>query len=616
MKKSIRLLTSLALVACSSVVAQTKSKPNVIIIYGDDVGLGDVGAYGAKLIPTPNIDRLASEGLLFADSHCTASTCSPSRYTLLTGNFAFRKNIRILPGDGYTTGVIGKWHLGLGDGETPINWNKDVKPGPLEIGFDSSFLLPATNDRVPCVYLKGHKVVGLDQKDPITVDYRSPLTATYPDGKKNPEAMTYYRSSHGHNESVINGIGRIGYMSGGKAALWNDEMMADVLADQARTFIGENKDKPFFLYFSSQDIHVPRVPHPRFRGKTDLGYRGDVMTQLDWTCGEIMKVLEKHGLTENTMVIFASDNGPVWDDGYRDGSTAYHYRKEVSHGHDASGPYRGGKYMIQEGGTRVPLIVRWPAGIKAGKSDALFSQVDLMGSFASMLNIKLSANEAKDSRDNLSALLGNDQKGSDFIVTESWGLAIRKGKWKYVHHRKPELHDLSQDIMEENNVAAQNPELIQQFETLIKKVKSKDGLRKSVFEKPQRPADAVEFQGSYYKTFKIIGTWDQAVKRCQDMGGMLASIDSKAANDFIDKLTNKKCYWVGGNDLKKEGDWRWADGSKVIYSNWAGNEPDNWKNKEHAMIYSWWGNGKMADTNQRYDGKGGRILGFICEWKK
>ena len=381
---------------------------------------------------------------------------------------------------GYATGVIGKWHLGLGDGESPIDWNGDVKPGPLEIGFDSSFLLPATNDRVPCVYLKDHRVVGLDQNDPITVSYRSPLSGTYPIGSENPESMTYYLNSHGHNQTVINGIGRIGYMSGGKAALWNDETMADVLVDRARRFIDENGNRPFFLYFSSQDIHVPRVPHPRFRGKTKLGYRGDVMTQLDWTCGEIMNMLEKHGLAENTMVIFSSDNGPVFDDGYKDGSTVYQYRKEADHGHDASGPFRGGKYMIQEGGTRVPLIVRWPAGIKPGVSDALFSQVDLLGSFASMLNVELAESEAIDSRDELGVLLGQDEKGSDFIVTESWGMAIRKGDWKYLHKGKKELYDLSKDIMEEHNIADQHPELIKEFGEMAKKAKSKQGLRASV----------------------------------------------------------------------------------------------------------------------------------------
>ena len=637
MKKQIYLLANLSLVVSSAIAEQVKDKPNVVIIYGDDVGYADVGVYGAKLIPTPNIDRLASEGLLFTDSHCSASTCSPSRYSLLTGNFAFRKGIRILPGDakmcidtdemtlpklfkgaGYTTGVIGKWHLGLGDGKTPIDWNAEVKPGPLEIGFDSSFLIPATNDRVPCVYLKGHRVLGLDEKDPIKVSYRSPLSGTYPIGKEKPESMTYYRSSHGHNQSVINGIGRIGYMSGGKAALWDDEMMADVLVDQARRFISTHKDTPFFLYFSSQDIHVPRVPHPRFRGKTKLGYRGDVMTQLDWTCGEIMKSLEKNGLTKNTIVIFSSDNGPVFDDGYKDGSTVKLYRKESDHGHDASGPYRGGKYMIQEGGTRVPFIVRWPAGIKAGKSDALFSQVDLMASFARMLGVQLSATEAIDSRDCLDTLLGQNVKGSDYIVTESWGLAVRKGKWKYVHKGKKELYDLSKDITEQNNIAAQHPKLLKEFAELIKKVKGKEGLRAGVTETTthqiKRPADAVEFQGRYYKVIEEKGTWAQADKKCRAMGGMLAAIKSKEVNAFIDKLTGKKCYWIGGSDSKKEGEWLWPDGSKVDYVNWSWGEPDDGGGVEDVMVYSWRGKGQMCDTRASYNGSGGRIRGFICEW--
>ena len=169
-------------------LAAPKKKPNVVIIYGDDVGFGDVGIYGSTLIPTPNIDRLAKEGLLFTDGHCSAATCTPSRYSLLTGVHGFRDGVAILPPNapltistkaltlpklfqqaGYSTGVVGKWHLGLGEKGTPVDWNGDVKPGPLEIGFDHSFLLPSTNDRVPCVYLEGHRVRNLDPKDPLYV---------------------------------------------------------------------------------------------------------------------------------------------------------------------------------------------------------------------------------------------------------------------------------------------------------------------------------------------------------------------------------------------------------------------------------------------------------------
>ena len=301
--------------ACATPAAPP-TRPNVVLIYGDDVGYADVGIYGAKKIPTPNIDRLAREGLMFTDGHCAAATCTPSRFALLTGVHGFRSGVRVLPPDapltiptdaftlprvfaaaGYTTGIVGKWHLGLGTKGEPVDWNGEVAPGPLELGFDASFLLPSTNDRVPCVYLDGHRVVGLDPDDPLHVGKRTGPTdasTVYPDGRVEPEAMTYYASSHGHNQSVINGVGRIGYMAGGQSALWNDETMADVFVEEAAQFISENRSEPFFLFFSSQDIHVPRTPHPRFHGKSELGYRGDAMVQLDWSTGAILDLLEEH----------------------------------------------------------------------------------------------------------------------------------------------------------------------------------------------------------------------------------------------------------------------------------------------------------------------------------
>ncbi|MDP6356435.1 MAG: arylsulfatase [Planctomycetota bacterium] len=492
-----------------------ENTPNVVIIYGDDVGYGDVGVYGAKLIPTPNIDRMAAEGLRFTDAHCAAATCTPSRYSMLTGEMAFRKKgTGILSGNakmaispdqftladvfqkaGYKTGVIGKWHLGLGSGK--INWNEEVKPGPLEIGFDYCFLLPATNDRVPCVYLENHRVINLDPNDPLTVSYGRPVAedvpgTSYPDGRKTPEAMTYYRSSHGHNNSVINGVGRIGYMKGGKSALWKDEEMADVLVEKTRAFIKENKDKPFFLFFSSQDIHVPRTPHPRFRGKSKLSYRGDAMVQLDWCTGEILKSLKDAGIDDNTIVIFSSDNGPVYDDGYKDGTTVRTSSKEVDRGHDGSGPYRGGKYQIYEGGTRVPLIVRWPARIKAGVSEALVSQVDFLKSFAGMVKQDVPEGAARDSRDFLATLTGTDSAGSDIILEQARGIAVRKGQWKYVkawprrkrkgkdqpkQPPKPreELYNLKVDPGESRNVVSKHPELAQELSKLHDKYR-KQGL--------------------------------------------------------------------------------------------------------------------------------------------
>ena len=490
-------------IGMAATTASAAEMPNVVIIYGDDVGYGDVGVYGSKLIPTPNIDQLARDGLVFTDGHCSAATCTPSRFSMLTGIHGFRHGVRVLPPNapmkitpsmftlpqlfkkaGYHTAVVGKWHLGLGDGKTPVDWNGAVKPGPLEIGFDYSFLLPSTNDRVPCVYLENHHVVNLDPNDLLFVGKKpeGSTSTVYPDGKKNRAAMTYYQSSHGHNNSVINGIGRIGYQWGGKSALWDDETMADVFVEQARKYLASrDKDQPFFLYFSSQDIHVPRVPHPRFRGKSQLSYRGDAMVQLDWSAGEVLKALDKHGFTDNTIVIFASDNGPVYDDGYEDGTTVLTSTKEVDRGHDGSGPYRGGKYQIYEGGTRVPFIVKWPGHIKPGKSAALVNQIDFIASFASLLGIELKDNQAIDSRNFLPALLGKDRKGLPYMIEEARGLAIRRGPWKYVRGKGENpgaLYNLKTDIGEKNNVIKENEAVAKELKDLLQKlIDAEQGIR-------------------------------------------------------------------------------------------------------------------------------------------
>ncbi|QBG49231.1 arylsulfatase [Verrucomicrobia bacterium S94] len=488
------------------------SRPNVVIIYGDDVGFADVGVNGAKMIPTPNIDRLASEGINFTDGHSSAATCTPSRFSLLTGIHAFRYNARVLPPDapllipldkltlpqlfkraGYQTAVIGKWHLGIGTPGKKVNWNGDVKPGPIEIGFDYSFLLPSTNDRVPCVFLKNHRVLNLDPSDPLYVgktlaDVQVPGSTQYPDGKTNREAMTYYQSTHGHDNSVINGIGRIGYQSGGKAALWNDETISDVFVGEMKSYIADHKDTPFFLYFCSQDVHVPRAPNPRFKGKTELGYRGDAMVQFDWTVGQILETLEEHGLTENTIVIFSSDNGPVYDDGYDDGTTLKTSIGENDRGHDASGKWSGGKYQIYEGGTRVPLIIKWPSVIRPGTSDATVNQIDFMASFAALLDVELAEDEGIDSRNTLDAFMGRDPNGLEYMIEEATGLALRNGDWKYIEPQKVKypqglppfeatLFNLKDDPAETENLADQYPEKVEEMSRLLEKMKRNNGIR-------------------------------------------------------------------------------------------------------------------------------------------
>jgi arylsulfatase A-like enzyme len=461
-------------------------RPNIVIILADDLGFGDTGCYGATKIPTPNVDRLAREGLLFRDAHSASATCTPARYALLTGEYPWRKKgTGILPGDaeliiqpgrttvasllqraGYRTGVVGKWHLGLG-GKGGPDWNGEIKPGPREIGFDYSFLMPATGDRVPCVYVENQRVVGLDSNDPIKVRYGEPV-GTEPTGKEHPELLKLH-PSHGHDQTIINGISRIGYMTGGKAARWVDEDMADTFTRKAVAFIEQNKDRPFFLYFATHDPHVPRAPHPRFVGKSGCGVRGDVIVQFDWCAGEILNTLDRLHLSKNTLVVLSSDNGPVVDDGYQDGAV------ENLNGHRPAGPLRGGKYSIFEGGTRVPFIIRWPQRIKPGISGALVSHIDFLASFAALTEQKLAAGDALDSRNVLPALLGQSQTGRDQFVEHANVLALRDGAWKYIEpgpgpkrnaaaNAEPatepagQLYQLADDLGETNDLIRAQPD--------------------------------------------------------------------------------------------------------------------------------------------------------------
>ncbi|MEE9361712.1 MAG: sulfatase-like hydrolase/transferase [Cellulophaga sp.] len=491
MYKIISIIILITMFYSCDFSTKEKTKPNVIFIYTDDIGYGDIGVYGAKQIATPNIDKMAAEGIRFTDGHCAASTCSPSRYAILTGEMGFRKNVGIQPVNapitinpkqftlgklfqkaGYRTGIVGKWHLGLGDGN--VNWNTEIKPGPLEVGFDYSFIIPSTNDRAPFVYLENRKVYNLDLEDPITVS-RRPIPDSipgyaYPDAIRNPESITVYKGDKQHSCSVINGVGRIGYMKGGKKALWNDNTMADVLLERTKGFVKENKDHPFFLFLSTNDIHAPRLPHPRFRGSTNLGYRGDNVVQLDWYVGEVMKLLKKENIEDNTILVFTSDNGPVnIDGGYQDGADLGN--------HKAAGIFRGGKYQIYEGGTRVPFIVRWPLVIQPAVSNALVSQVDLLASFATLLNMEIPENAAQDSRDYWNTFIGKDTVGADIILEQTnskKGVAIRKGNMKYLKKNDSyEMYNLENDPSEKNNIIENNPKLTKELHLILKNLLDK-----------------------------------------------------------------------------------------------------------------------------------------------
>lgn len=488
-----------------------QTKPNIVVIMADDLGFGDVSCYGATAFKTPNIDKLAAEGMRFTSGYCSASTCTPTRYSMLTGNYAFRKKrtgiappnapaiikpgtetvASILKRAGYQTAVIGKWHLGLGGEGKGKNdggpdWNGELNPGPLEIGFDTCFLLPTTNDRVPQVYVKDHRVLNLDPNDPLWVGRKKP-SEDHPTGKTHRDTLKM-DWSHGHNATIHNGISRIGFYTGGHAARFRDEDLADKWVEKSNEFIAANKDKPFFLFFSSHDIHVPRMPHERFQGKTPLGFRGDAIVQLDWCVGEVMKTLDKHNLTEKTLVVFCSDNGPVLDDGYKDGAV------EKIGSHRAAGKYTGGKYSVYEGGTRTPFITRWPGTIQPGVSDEIVCTIDFANSFAALTGQTLADDVCVDSFNVLGAMLGKpDAKGRDHLVQQDNGtkgtFGLRSGDWKLHRYDKGsaynvtveqklankkvppfQLFDLKNDPSEQNNLFDEKPEVAKKLQSQLSKI--------------------------------------------------------------------------------------------------------------------------------------------------
>ncbi|QUE53320.1 sulfatase-like hydrolase/transferase [Luteolibacter ambystomatis] len=489
----MKLLSTFAAACLLQAAAVASTKPNVIFIYADDLGYGDIGCNGAKGVATPNVDKLASEGINFTDGHAASSTCTPSRYSIMTGQYAFRqKGTGILPGDaemiikpgsttlpsifkqaGYTTGAVGKWHLGLGSGK--VDWNGEIKPSPNDIGFDESFIMAATGDRVPTVYIRNHRVENLDPVDPIEVDYKKPFPGL-PDGKKDRATLKMDWSA-GHNMAVINGIGRIGYMKGGTKALWKDDQMSQDFTREALGFIEKHKDQPFFLYFATHNIHVPRVPNAMFLDKSTMGLRGASIAEFDWQVGQVMQTLDKLGLAENTMVILSSDNGPVIDDGYKDEA------KEKLGDHKPAGPYNGGKYSLFEGGTRVPFIVRWKGKVKPGTSSAIVNQMDFAASFAALTGVKLAADAVPDSLNVMPALLGESKTGREWLVEDSLPgnrLAYREGDWKLLlaGGRFPlQLFNLKDDLAEKKDLTAEHPEVVERLTKRLEEIRKSERTR-------------------------------------------------------------------------------------------------------------------------------------------
>ncbi len=491
------------ILAFLATAATAAEKPNVIVIMADDLGYGELSSYGATAFKTPHLDQLAAEGIRFTDGYCSSSTCTPTRYSLLTGEYAFRKkgtgiappngHLTIDPDTftlpdlmkkaGYQTAVIGKWHLGLGEPGKGPDWNGEIKPGPLEIGFDHCFLLPTTNDRVPQVYLQGHRILNLDPADPLWVGMKEPA----PD---HPTGITHRDTlkmdwTHGHNNTIHNGISRIGFYTGGHAARFRDEDLADKWVEKSVEWIEKHQDKPFFLFFASHDIHVPRIPHERFQGVTPLGFRADSIIQLDWCVGQLMKTVDRLGLAENTLFVLCSDNGPVMDDGYADEAL------EKLGDHRAAGPFTGGKYSVYEGGTRIPFITRWKSRISPGVSDKIVCTIDLAHSLAKLTGTAFPENAFPDSIDVTDALLGKTAAaGRDHLVQQDNGTlgtyGFRSGDWKLhrydTHHARNVvverkltntqmppfvLFNLAEDPAEKNNIISKHPEIAEKLKTQL-----------------------------------------------------------------------------------------------------------------------------------------------------
>ena len=412
------------LVSVLSAEAECKMHPNVVLINADDLGYGDLGCYGATKVKTPHIDRLAKEGRRFVDAHSASAVCSPSRYGLLTGRYPLRRNFwgpiplrsklsidtnqltlgKLMKESGYATACIGKWHLGFG--KTQPNWNGDLKPGPLELGFDYYFGIPSVNSGPPFVFVENHRVVGLDPNDPLVYGKKSVT-------KRMPEKGGYTA------------------IGGGRAAhrLYKDEQVATKLTEKAVAWLKQqDQRKPFFMYLATTNIHHPFTPASRFVGTSECGLYGDFIHELDWIVGQVLTTLEEMKLAKNTLIIFTSDNG-----GMLNGTG----QKAMKAGHQLNGKLLGFKFGAWEGGHRVPLIARWPGKIPAGTtSKQLISQIDIMSTLASIVGRPLKDDEGLDSIDQLASFVGNPEKPlrESLVITPNSPkhLGIRHGKWVYI----------------------------------------------------------------------------------------------------------------------------------------------------------------------------------------
>lgn len=526
----LQLLGFFFLVTCTTFAAD--QPPNVVLIFADDLGYGDLGCYGATKVQTPNIDQLAAEGRRFTDAHSVSAVCTPSRYALLTGQYPVRASggrgvwgpapitskliidtekttiADVFKSSGYDTAVVGKWHLGFG--EETNDWQEPLRPGPQDLGFDYYFGMPVVNSAPPYVYVENDRVVGRDPDDPLVYLGRGATGAT-PITPIPPEAANRSPNAFG----------------GAKQAhkLFNDYQVGTTFAKKSVTWITEHKEKQFFLYLATTNIHHPFTPATRFQGTSECGLYGDFIHELDWIIGEILKCLEDNGLSENTLVIFTSDNGGMFNFG---GQAAF------KAGHRQNGNLLGFKFGVWEGGHRVPMIVRWPGKVKAGTtSDQLIGNVDLLATFAALTGQKLDKTQQADSVNMLSALVDEpeEQIRDHLVLAPNKGthLSVRKGKWMYIPRQgsggfggktpdshtfagpaaasfvgsvnsdiidgkisndapPAQLYDLEADVNQTQNLYSDQPDVVEKLKSLLEVYKPKPSPKKATQRRKGRPA--------------------------------------------------------------------------------------------------------------------------------
>ena len=486
----------LVLFLASPLVAAEDSKPNIVVILADDMGYGDVQSLNPKSkIATPNIDSLVKQGMTFLDSHSPSAVCTPTRYGLLTGRYCWRTRMKrgvlggysppligknrstiasMLRRQGYRTGAVGKWHLGMQMPKLPkkkVNlkqWSGDpgidfagvITDSPIHHGFDYYFGVCASLDMAPYVYVRNDRFTMLPSFQ-----------------QKNVKFPHFVRKGPRAKDFVL------------------DEVL-DKLTSEAVGFIerSSNKEQPFFLYLPFTAPHKPTQPHERFRGKTGLGEYGDFVAQVDWSVGQVLKAIDNNKIRENTLVVYTSDNGSYM---YRlgDNDKTDHTTVSTKHGffpknHRANGPFRGTKADIWEAGHHVPFVVRWPGKVAPTTiSKETICHTDLYATFAEVAGAKIAAREAEDSFSLLGIIRGKDShRGAPVIHHSGSGMfAIRDGKWKLVlgngsgGREKPRgkafgkpyhLYDMSADIAETTNLAEKHPEVVSRLVERFEKMHS------------------------------------------------------------------------------------------------------------------------------------------------